>query len=1783
MKIRIFSLILSLMFAFTTQAQSYETLWKSIEQMEKKDLPKSVLAKAEMIFAKAKTERNVSQMMKAYLTMMAWRGNISPDSIAMDIEELEVWAAEPDIAIQDKAVLRSILGGLFIRKDFEKGNRYLQLSLKDSLKLVDYPAEKLVPMVKSGETSRLYFDNNLYDLLARRAIRLWEENLWNTQQEDIRKTIQAAYQSLLHIYKEKGMRSAWLLTALDAYPQADEKQLRKWITEYGDLDVCAEVYLRLARRMMNDGKPSERLALLREGIRRYPRYNRINALKNEEREILSPKLHLSANEIDPESPVPVVVEYRNLSGITFKLYRVNLSVESTLLTKVNENNIAKYGTLIRQKHFDLPETPDYQMRKDTINLENLDAGIYYALATPDGRREAERGVLMYVTGLQVIHRSLPDDKHEVVVLNKRSGHPVPGAQVNIYRNNEDGYVWQESHTTNADGVVMLTKGNERYIYFQAWTDKDKAMPITRIWLGSNRYRVVEKTERHISLFTDRGIYRPGQTLRYSGIAYSQRRDEVYTDGDMKHDIVLLDADGKEVARQEVRSDTFGSFSGSFELPKMGKMGYWHLQSDGEMVAFRVEEYKRPTFEVTFDTVRTSYRVGDSIRVTGVARTFAGAPVQGAVVKYQVSRLENTYWRMRGAETNRVTGETTTDAEGRFEVPVYFWPIEEGVRSWYYTYEVSADVTNLAGETQDGSLSLPLGSSSLRLFIPDWEGAVIIKEQIKEVTFRVSNLVDVPMKVEVDYQLLSKDKPVLQGKAVSNEALILKGMDALPSGCYQLKAKVKDRQGKEIEQTVSFSLFSLNDKRLPEDMGIWCYQPNEEFGADGTATIYFGSGEKDVYLFYDVMYGENRMERKHIVFSDSLMTFRYTYREEYGDGLRCSFAYLKNGELYVKDLVIKKPKPDKALQLKWKTFRDKLQPGTKETWTLSILHSDGKPADAQLLAAMYDASLDQLVPHTWRFGLNFVRRFPNAYWLRVNVPHPYWTFTFPLKLLDVNSLIYSRLDLPDGLSVEQQGLRMYKASAALGSVRNTNGMLYESADDFALEETATEYVTLESTDNVQLRTNFAETAFFYPNLRTDANGEVTIEFTLPESLTEWKFMGLAHTKEMDYGNLTDKVMATKDFMLQPNLPRFVRVGDQVNVAASLINLSSKEVKGTARMELFLPETEKLILTQKRPFVVKAGETGKVSFDFHVTDKYERLAVRMVADGGAFSDGEQRYLPVLSNKQKLTESILLNANGKGAFAYSLETLFNQHSKTVTRPQMWVEYTGNPMWYAVQALKVVSNPEADNALSWASGYYANALLAHMVKTEPRIADSIKVDELEVRLAEAVLKLKDLQLEDGSWSWYKGMSGSVYMTTAITQLLARLQQMTGAPLQGDVMQMYRNAAAYLYKQVEAEVQQIDEFLKQGNISILPSETTLQYLYIHALDKDVPMQQRIQLKLMTLIKEHPSAFTIYGKALSAIIFKEAGKKAEAKHFLESLMQYSVMTEEMGRYFDTPKAEYSWFSYKIPTQVAAIEAIKRVTNEEKTLVEMKQWLLKQKQAQVWDTPIATTDAVYALLTTGEGGLASVGESEIQIRAGEIMIREGDSENCEGENKNREGDFLEYISQQIQGDVMKLRQVKVERESAGIGWGAVYAEFEEDMDKVTAQGNALKVVRILYQDGKPLVGGEVLQVGDKLTVRLTVMADRDMDFVQVKDERAACLEPADALSGYRWNGQVGYYQETKDASTSFYFDRMRKGTYELTYDVYVTSSGMYQQGIATARSMYAPEFGGHGKSSRLMVK
>ena len=848
--------------------------------------------------------------------------------------------------------------------------------------------------------------------------------------------------------------------------------------------------------------------------------------------------------------------------------------------------------------------------------------------------------------------------------------------------------------------------------------------------------------------------------------------------------------------------------------------------------------------------------------------------------------------------------------------------------------------------------------------------------------------------------------------------------------------------------------------------------------------------------------------------------------------------------------------------------------------------------------------------------------------------------FPLKRLRAVPLEYSELIIPSTGRMEAMvvGYGGSPRAALTGSlkIRGRSAanavMKQEAVTDMVLQEemvetSAQEKVEMGSseelaeTGDIQIRENFAETAFFYPQLRTNETGEISISFVLPESLTRWKFMGLAHTRNVDYGKIEATATASKEFMLQPNMPRFVRVGDKANIAASLMNLSDKGVKGTVRMELFNPETEKVFYSQKQKFDVKGGETGHVNFTFEVSDKYAVMACRMVADGDTFSDGEQRYIPVLTDKQWVTETVPLNVNGEGAHTFSLENLFNKHSKTASEQRLTVEFTAHPAWYAVQALPVVANPQNEDALSWATAYYAHSLAAYIVKENPRIKqvfDSWKaqggtketfmsnlqknqelknillaetpwlaeatneaeqkqriatlfdLNTMNSQLAVSVEKLGELQNADGAWSWYKGMQGSRYVTTQVMEMLVRLNALTHQDADSRMQPMIQKGFEYLGKQAAEEYKSMKEAEKKGAVGLRPSEQVLRYLYICALDGKAPVDEKVNLYFIDKLSGEGKELTIYEKALGAIILQQAGKVAEARLFMQSLMEYSVVTDEMGRYFDTPKARYSWFSYKIPTEVAAMEAIQRITKDTKAIDEMKRWLLKQKQTQTWETPIATADAVYALMATGASDLlANTGGVEITL--GKEVIRTP-ADNAIG-----------YIKKTVSGDVMNIKKVSVDKEGTGMGWGAVYAQYLESMDQIGEQGNGLSVSRQLYKGDEALNESAPLKVGDRITVRLTVKADRDMDFVQIKDDRAACMEPLQAVSGFRWSNGLGYYQATKDASTQFFIDQMRKGTYVIEYQVYVNRTGEYQAGIATVQSAYAPEFGGHTGGYRVMVE
>ena len=1892
MKIRYLSLIVLLVMSVFApmQAQTYDNLWKELEVLERKDLPKSVISEAMKIYDKAKAEQNVPQMMKAYLTAMQYRSLLTPDSLKVDMNGLEQWASQTG-SMEDKAILYSILGEMTMPADVKKGLGYLQASLKDKDRLLLIPVEKLRPMVRVGEASKRYFRDNLYNLLARRAIQIMQQYRWQAAAKanqtnslpadmtdmdqfvtyqfvpvsdcDLTAAVMQTYQSLLKAYDTETEREGWLLTGIDALNylyrnfsgnfsnDVCQQELRKWIHTYPAVKTVPEAYLALAQFLQYQNNQVERLRIVREGIAGYPRYEGINQLKNIEKEILNASLSLEIATAYPGEQQSVKVNYKNLTGITLQLYKVNLPVTSAVLQNRTTHFESKYARLQREEHFSLKPTTDYLNVDTTLTIQAPQAGIYFLKAVPDGKKGVSDGTLMNVTALKTIYRPLPDGTLELVVVDAVSGQPVSEAEVTIYTEKGGGYSPQQTYQADKQGTLKLDFLNSNKYWYNAHTAADNAMPILNLWKNDYYYKESKRKEV-LQLFTDRSIYRPGQTVYVSGLAYEMEKDSTRVLADKKYTVSLYDANNNETGKVEVRTNGFGSFSGQFVLPSPCLTGYFSLRAADTSVSFKVEEYKRPTFDVTFEPVKVEYQVGDSIEVVGMAKTFAGAPVQNARVHYNISRSYAWVWRFMGRGSARWEGEAMTDADGKFSVPVHF-EIDSDRREsplWYYTYNIQADVTDGAGETQQANLSLPLGSTSMVLNMDNLPDN-LVKEKKLEIKLTAMNLSGEPVDTPVTYQVVEMEeqkdgqekegRKVLTGTVEANKSFVPEAIYALPSGNYRLKLSAKDTQGRECTASKNFLLFSLNDKRPPFVITDWFYQDGLEFDAASPATVYIGSSEKNVYLLYDVFAGNKRLESKRIELSDSVVSFRFPYKKEYGDGILVSMAFVKDGRLYSHNARIMKPAPEKKLQLKWTTFRDKLRPGQQEEWKLTVLYPDGSPAEAEMLATMYDASLDKIYSaHKLDFGVDFHYVVPLTYWNTSYMRNAYLYVDFPLKRLRAVPLEYSELIIPSTGRMEAMvvgyggspratlaGALKIRGRSAANAVMNQEAVTDMVLQEEMVETSAQEKVEMGSseelaeTGDIQIRENFAETAFFYPQLRTNEKGEVSISFVLPESLTRWTFMGLAHTRNVDYGKIEATATASKEFMLQPNMPRFVRVGDKANIAASLMNLSDKGVKGTVRMELFNPETEKVFYSQKQKFDVKGGETGHVNFTFEVSDKYAVMACRMVADGDTFSDGEQRYIPVLTDKQWVTETVPLNVNGEGAHTFSLENLFNKHSKTASEQRLTVEFTAHPAWYVVQALPVVANPQNEDALSWATAYYAHSLAAFIVKENPRIKqvfDSWKaqggtketfmsnlqknqelknillaetpwlteatneaeqkqriatlfdLNTMNSQLAVSVEKLGELQNADGAWSWYKGMQGSRYVTTQVMEMLVRLNALTHQDADSRMQPMIQKGFEYLGKQAAEEYKSMKEAEKKGAVGLRPSEQVLRYLYICALDGKAPVDEKVNRYFIDKLSGEGKELTIYGKALGAIILQQAGKVAEAKLFMQSLMEYSVVTDEMGRYFDTPKARYSWFSYKIPTEVAAMEAIQRITKDTKAIDEMKRWLLKQKQTQTWETLIATADAVYALMATGASDLlANTGGVEITL--GKEVIRTP-ADNAIG-----------YIKKTVSGDVMNIKKVSVDKEGTGMGWGAVYAQYLESMDQIGEQGNGLSVSRQLYKGDEALNESAPLKVGDRITVRLTVKADRDMDFVQIKDDRAACMEPLQAVSGFRWGNGLGYYQATKDASTQFFIDQMRKGTYVIEYQVYVNRTGEYQAGIATVQSAYAPEFGGHTRGYRVMVE
>ena len=1824
MKRNIITLLITVFAMLQATAQTYDNLWKQADIIAQKDQPKSEIGVMKKIISKATAAKDYGQLLAAEIRQaILWR-EISPDSLTPNVKRMETEALKAKDPVL-KAVRYAVLGKVYRDMNEKKSEEFFKKALEQPELLAGNASAGYVPLTLKGVDGSS-FNNDLLHLIGFEA------------------DSKEAYLLMYTYYNKVENRGAACLCAyklIEKYRQDDVREVRKskylntidsLIHVYQDIPEAGELAVEHFRFMegATDAKPQDKLNYINYALSRWGGWSRMNELRNAQKRLTEPMFRLKdmPQVLRPGEKAWVQLNVRNLQNLKISISRLNITADNdyNAQDEATYKMLLKKTTKLHQKDFsrNYYGRPDYETVKDSIEIGgNLPLGAYLMEVTSDNTGIAPQRKLFYVSNLAVMIQQLPDDRHRYVVVNATDGQPIAGAKIELYDQRYDFKTKKDKRIVHA----RLTTDENGEAYFKnvdgnvlISTNSDKFTPARDIYLSRTRYYERKDDKIEHQLFTDRSIYRPGQTVHASAISYIVKKglDASVPSKSMELNFILRDANWKQVTEQKATTDEYGTASVDFELPKEGKTGQYSISVNGTASEyFRVEEYKRPTFEITFPKVNEKYNWGDTVVVKASAKTYAGVPVQGAKVEYQVTRRNQLWWWGAGSAGQLVkTDSCVTREDGTFDVEI---PLEASLSgkdeadmsdfmriARFFNFEVSAIVTDISGESHEGVMSLPLGTKPtiLTVNLPKR----IETDSLKTVTFAYRNASGMPISSRLKYRIdegewkdAEANAPVSIKEYASSSAsssLVWK------SGVHQLEAIC----GQDTLQQ-KFTLFSMKDTHPVEPTTEWYYQTAKTFPRDGKPVyIQVGSSENGAHIVYSIIAGNKLLEKGAWELGDSIVTLPFTYKEEYASGIVLNYSFVKQGKCYTRMMSIARPLPEKKLNIAWKTFRNRLTPGQKEEWTLKITTPDGKPAKAQLMSVLYDKSLDQIAPHFWNLSLGFYQSLPNCYWKHnLSFRSFYLNGVYPTKYYDekgldvdkfdgkffsyyayMQAVELSKLERSLGGTVESVRIKkdeLVREEAKVIRIRGSKmtrvGAAAPSANKvFDVVEEMPQFVGGSGSDagqfldKVQVRENLNETAFFYPALESDNNGNVAIRFTLPESVTTWKFMGLAHDKEMRNGLLVDEAVAQKTVMVQPNMPRFLREGDKATIVVKLFNTSYKKVNGNARMQILDAETQKVVWQKTQGYRIDAEGSATVAFD--VQGLKEGVYInKVVAAGNGYSDGEQHYLPVLSNRELVVNTLPITLHQPGEQSFDLSRLFlnkeGKQAKGAENAKVTVEYTNNPSWLMVKALPAISNPDEEDAISLMSAIYANTITTHIQKhlsLEKQPEQNLSQET--VRLQNQVEKLKKLQNADGSFSWWKGMKGSRYMTTSVAEMMVRLNAVVG--VQKSTAKMLTSAINYLSWQTAREVREMKK-QEEKKQKVNPSEQALHYLYILSMDgrKMKQNQEADKTYLLEKMSKMTGDFTIYGKARAAVVLakncqQNADYREKAGEYLQSVNEYAVYSEEMGRYYDTRKALYSWRNYKIPTQVSVIEAMQMLKpNDKQTIEELQRWLLMSKRTQSWDTPVNTVDAVYAFMKGNESNWNKRAENAVLKLDGKLLSMPQDSTT------------LGYVRTEKAG---KASTLSINKKSDYTSWGAVYAEFKQPLSEIASAESGIKVRRVIVPAESQGRGKAQAKVGEKVKVTLIITADRDYDFVKIVDKRAACLEPVNQLSGYQWGMEC--YVSPKDNTTNFYFDRLSKGKHFVEMEYYVDRKGDYQSGSCTAECTYSPEFGGRTEAYKMTV-
>lgn len=1678
--------------------------------------------------------------------------------------------------------------------------------------------------------------------------------------------------------------------------------------------------------------------------------------------ILDNTINLTSETVIPNNTFSkFLVSYKNLNALDFTLYNVGVTdIESfdKIYREEQKLDFLKNKSISIQWSSTLKDEKDYQTHTTEIVVPKLENGHYIILAKTKNDSKIFATQTLQATNFVVVDKSV---SNEIIyqIIDRTNGSPQAEVSVEMrYRADYNNGYKTKKLLTDAQGLITLKKANQRYMDLSLALTKNQKTGYFDGYYAYNYDRNNTNSNTHYSpfLFTDRSIYRPGQIVYFKGIATKKTDNKTDLHTNQYATIRLLNVNGEVVKERSLKTNDFGSVHGEFVIPNSGLTGNYSIDMNCGgygSTSFSVEEYKRPKFETTFKPVNETFKVNDSVTINGNALAFAGSNITDAKVIYRVTRkvqYPNWYYWYRpyfNSEPQEITnGETTTNDTGEFEIKFIAQPDESVDKSTLpvFQYEITADVTDLNSETRSETTIVNVGYHALL-------ATISVSDQLDKtnkdhnITIDTRNLngefisaegslkihkLNAPDRVirprpwqAPDYQMLSSEEFIdkFPHEAFADEAnsatwkkgelvfetkfnteeskeIALNNIKKWGSGQYIITLESKDRFGQIVKAEARTTLFSNNDSKISDNELFSIITNKTSYDIGNTVELTIASAAKNVTATISVE-KDNKIIKTFIMpLNDEKQTLSIpVHKEDLGGfAIQYSFAAFNSFEGGILPIAVPYPKTD--LEIETTTFRDKLQPGTDETWSFKIKGPKGDKVSAELLASMYDASLDQFKPHNWNFnpinlptyrsyhgvsankcfGTKIFRVYnqngssyysPQQYdqlnWFGLYFGSNYNRRMYRAKSVSEGSQ-YFKVEAESMEMVSDEAVDTRAPNAALEQkLQGQAGGLNVSTDNGFLSNSEKEKEEKQNFDDVKIRKNLNETAFFFPQLQTDEDGNVSFSFTTPEALTKWKVQLLAHTKTLESVTTTLETVTQKELMVIPNAPRFLREGDKISISTKIANLTDGALSGQAK--LLLTDaitgddiTSKLVVERSRndngtstslsaqDFKVSAKGNTNVTWSLEIPFDVDAVQYKIIAKAGDFSDGEQNALPVLSNRMLVTETLPMWIKSNETRTFTLDKLATTKSTTLKHHKLTLEMTSNPAWYAVQALPyLMEYPYECNEQTF-SRYYANALASHIANSNPRIQEvfnqwastgsanntdallsnleknqelkSILIQEtpwlrdaqseteqkkriallfdlnkMNNELDSAMRKLKNGQMSNGAWSWFNGGRPNRYITQHIITGFGHLDKLS--VIQSDSEEsMIQKAIAYLDAEFVQEYKDIRKYDKDVDLNKDHlSYTQLHYLYMRSFfpqlkkSKDV---QDITDYYQTQIQKYWLSRSLYAKGLMALVVDRMDDKTMSAKILKSLRETSITSEELGMYWKSNTSSWHWYQAPIETQALLIEAFSEagtvIQSEEKnleTIDNLKIWLLKNKQTNQWKTTKATTEAVYALLLQGSDWLSVTDMVDIVI--GGQQIEPSKLENVKVEAGT--GYFkTSWNASEIKPE---MATVKLTKKGDGIAWGSLYWQYFEDLDKITSAETPLKLSKKLFKKTNTDTGEQIteitsetdLKVGDLVRVRIELRSDRAMEFIHMKDMRAAGLEPINVLSQYKYQDGLGYYESTKDASTNFFFDYLPKGVYVFEYDLRVNNAGEMSNGITTIQSMYAPEFSSHSEGVRISVE